>query len=317
MAEYNVDTDGVSQAYSNLNGALGALPDPFTEDNTIHLSASTGVKDTTDASSIVIDTTSIYTLTITADDEYTYSPPDASKLEFDHAFGNTYNIIIDGVNFEKPSMSANTQALFHLNGIRDGEIIVKNSRFISDSGITNREWLIILGLGSAYNATVTFVNNYVRTKGSSTHSLQTCIVHAENRPAYMYNNTIVGYRANYTDASNALYMNNIIDTTVTGGAVSASAEYNMFSGAFDFGGDNDEQSKTFTFVNLGTDDVHLQSGDIGARGKGTDLSADGNFAFDYDKDGITRSAWDAGAFEYVTESEEDDISSKYVAILLN
>ena len=300
MAAYDVDTDGVSETYASLNAALAALPDPFTESNTIALNASTGVKDTTSARSIVIDTTSGYSLTITGTADYIYSPSDAAWLEFSHAFGNYYNITIEDVNFEKPSMSANYQPILELDSMRDGDIIIKNNRFISDSGVTDRERLFVIDPNSAYNATVAVVNSYFRTKGSATHTASACIGHSDNVPVYMYNNTFVGYQANYLNASAALYTNNVIQTTVSGYTVDTNSDYNMFSGAFDLGGANDEQSQTFTFVNLGTDDVHLQSGDTGARGKGTDLSADGNFPFDYDQDGVTRSAWDAGAFEFVS-----------------
>lgn len=299
MATYTVDTDGVSGTYSNLNAALAALPDPFAEDYIISCDASTAVKDTTDASGIIIDTTSNYTLTIIATDDYIYAPSNGDLLQFFQSFGNYYNIIIDGINFEKPAANANYQYILEFYVLRDADIVVKNSRFISDSGITDRERLLSLDCSSTYNINISVVNNYFRQKGS-TSFVSACIEHGGDAPAYIYNNTFVGHRVNITASSNALYKNNICDTTLAGDSVDTNSDYNMFSGAFDFGGTNDEQSQTFTFVNLSTDDVHLQSGDTGARGKATDLSADGNFPFDYDQDGVTRSAWDAGCFEFVT-----------------
>jgi len=305
MAIFAVDTDGVSGSYSSLNAALAALPATFTADNTITLAASTSVKDTTSCAATVIDTTSSYTLTITpSDDNYIYSPADTAELSFIHSFGMTYNITIDGVQFEKPSMSANYQPILSFDAIRDGVIIVKNSSFISQQTGTARERLIETTLNVSYNATLTIVNNYLRTKGTSTSTAVSCINHGSDRPTYVYNNTFVGRRANLTNASNALYINNIIDTVAAGGTVSGSSDYNMFSGAFDFSGTNDEQSQSFTFTDLSSDDVHLESGDTGARGKATDLSSDANFAFDYDQDNVTRSAWDAGAFEFVSGGVE-------------
>jgi hypothetical protein len=53
-------------------------------------------------------------------------------------------------------------------------------------------------------------------------------------------------------------------------------------------------SQTFTFVNSGSNNWHLARSDAGARGFGTDLTADGNFAFDDDIDGELISTWSIG-----------------------
>lgn len=53
-----------------------------------------------------------------------------------------------------------------------------------------------------------------------------------------------------------------------------------------------------TYVNAGGDDFHLAVGDTVCRGNGTDLSGDGDYPFDDDIDGDTRSAWDIGFDEY-------------------
>lgn len=49
-----------------------------------------------------------------------------------------------------------------------------------------------------------------------------------------------------------------------------------------------------TYVNASGNDFHLAAGDTVCRGNGTDLSADGNYAFDDDIDFSTRVAWDIG-----------------------
>jgi hypothetical protein len=60
-------------------------------------------------------------------------------------------------------------------------------------------------------------------------------------------------------------------------------------------GSNCRASQTFTFEDAGSDDYHLASGDSGAKDFGTDLSADGTYAFDDDIDRVTRSGtWDIG-----------------------
>ena len=58
-------------------------------------------------------------------------------------------------------------------------------------------------------------------------------------------------------------------------------------------------SDTPTFVNAAGLDYHLQYSDSLARENGTDLSADGSFAFDDDVDGHVRTGtWDIGAYQY-------------------
>ncbi len=53
-------------------------------------------------------------------------------------------------------------------------------------------------------------------------------------------------------------------------------------------------SQTFTFADDTSDDLHITSGDAGARNFGVDLSADGTFAFDDDIDGALWDVWDIG-----------------------
>lgn len=61
------------------------------------------------------------------------------------------------------------------------------------------------------------------------------------------------------------------------------------------------QSQTFTFVDAAGGDLHLASGDVGARGAGTDLSADADNPFTDDQEGDARSApWDSGADQYLS-----------------
>lgn len=58
--------------------------------------------------------------------------------------------------------------------------------------------------------------------------------------------------------------------------------------------DATRRNKTFTFVSAAGDDFHLAAGDAGAKDDGTDLSADGVFAFDDDIDGDLFDTWDIG-----------------------
>lgn len=100
-------------------------------------------------------------------------------------------------------------------------------------------------------------------------------------------------------AQNVLFYNNTTDAT---GTFLAGTDYNAAdSGAIGYtvtGGGNthDRVSQTFTFVNAGANDYHLQSGDAGAKNFGvTDPSA-GLFSDDIDL--VSRSgSWDIGADE--------------------
>lgn len=65
---------------------------------------------------------------------------------------------------------------------------------------------------------------------------------------------------------------------------------------------NTSEGASPTYVASGSDNFHLADGDTVCRGNGTDLSADGNFAFDDDIDGETRSFWDIGFDENLTPS---------------
>ncbi len=64
--------------------------------------------------------------------------------------------------------------------------------------------------------------------------------------------------------------------------------------ADDIDATNGRIDQTFTFVNAGGNDYHLSGSDEGALGFGTDLSADGIFAFDDDIDGETITTWSIG-----------------------
>lgn len=60
-------------------------------------------------------------------------------------------------------------------------------------------------------------------------------------------------------------------------------------------------NQTFTFVNSGANDYHLASNDAGAKGFGTDLSADATFAFNDDIDrNVITSPWSIG-FDWPAE----------------
>ena len=70
--------------------------------------------------------------------------------------------------------------------------------------------------------------------------------------------------------------------------------------------ENDEP----TYVNSGGDDFHLDSSDTVAKGNGTDLSGDANYAFDDDIDGDTMSDWPIG-FDEPVAGGADEIGARF------
>ena len=67
--------------------------------------------------------------------------------------------------------------------------------------------------------------------------------------------------------------------------------------ADDFGGSGNIVNRTITYKDAPNDDYHTSDSDVA--GQGTDLSADGTFAFDDDIDWQLRGAWDMGFDEFI------------------
>jgi len=113
--------------------------------------------------------------------------------------------------------------------------------------------------------------------------------------AYIYNSTsinnrngVAGYQVSGYPATTEVNIKNTI------------SQGNSASQILSVGGTTIVQTTNATSgVTFAADGYHLDSTDTGAIGNGTDLSADGSFAFDDDIDGEMRDDWDIGADEYV------------------
>ena len=122
----------------------------------------------------------------------------------------------------------------------------------------------------------------------------------------VYNNTLLGCNKgihfDYTDNSSAIYLrNNIVQrragsarsaitylsTTLDGHSCNITDDASSPNSAF--------RNLTCTFVDEANADLHLSASDTAALGQGTNLSADGVYAFSTDIDGDTRSLWSIGA----------------------
>lgn len=131
--------------------------------------------------------------------------------------------------------------------------------------------------------------------------------------AYLYNNTLAhsdtGLRLTnngYGAALPVVIMKNTLFTTVatpaiTGNTYAAGTDYNATNlssigyTVTGSGNTHDRLSQTFTFVNAGAFDFHLDPSDGGAKTFGVDLSADSNLPITDDIDYTTRTVpWDIG-----------------------
>ena len=119
--------------------------------------------------------------------------------------------------------------------------------------------------------------------------------------AYFYNCTSHGNVNNGFIAGNGdgTFINCLSDDNATDfGAAASGSDFCAASDTSDpDSGANNRVSQTFTFVDSGAaDNFHLAVGDVGARGFGTNLSADAVFPFDDDVDGtlIASDQWSIG-----------------------
>lgn len=115
---------------------------------------------------------------------------------------------------------------------------------------------------------------------------------------YLYNCTAVGGAANGFErfagtviAKNCLASGNATDFS---GTFDAASEANASSDATAPGG-GEVTNRTFTFVDIPTDNYHLADTDIGALQRGLNLSADANFPFEDDLDTEVVLVWSIGA----------------------
>lgn len=142
------------------------------------------------------------------------------------------------------------------------------------------------------NCVITGARLGIRRSGMTTGSVtildnNTCVA-----------NTVNGITADVSGGGTSTIRNNLCDGN-DGGDFGMTGTITTHSGNRSGDGSSPDaagQFKAFTFVNAAGGDYHLATGDVGAKGAGTDLSADGSNPFADDFDGDTRVApWDAGA----------------------
>ncbi len=178
-----------------------------------------------------------------------------------------------------------------------------NSRLVF-GGTGNSTYYIGLLLFDSANAGTGKVDGFSLWTGSIAYIIN-CLVHNIEQYGiknsvtnlYVYNTTLDGNSTDLYSDADIINSKNVIYAT-TGGA-----------GTFNFTTCYDTDGGAPTYVDSVNDDFHLQAGDATCKDQGTDLSADGTFAFDDDindgvmgagKAGETRTGtWDIGFDEYV------------------
>lgn len=165
----------------------------------------------------------------------------------------------------------------------------------------------------ASGTTLRFINNFMSNPASFGLRLNspanfTAIIY--NNTCYVGTGTIACYVFDGDGSNDARYVkNNIANGCTSGACWGGGATWTTTVTAANITSDTDSpdgasfQNKTCTFVDTANDNLHLDSGDTNCKDVGTDLSADGQYAFSTDIDGDTRSgSWDVGADELAGSS---------------
>ena len=216
-----------------------------------------------------------------------------------------YNIINDG----RPWLIAislsyakidGLQAYFYNSPTYNGGISYSNG-LNGDIQISNNIMAGVKGYGVAI-----YGNSKVKIWNNIIYNCVRGIEHWGNT-AYVYNNTIYNTttygtwgEAGTTIVKNNLFYSNGIDYygTFSSSANNLSKDASSpNSGATDCGG-HSCRNQTVAFISAANYDFHLANSDTAAQGKGVNLSADANLAFNTDVDGQQRGTyWSIGADE--------------------
>ncbi len=323
--------DGTSwtDAYTELQTGITARATDLISAGDIHhynIRASSGTAMTAVVSFSGYTTDATYYVWVTGEGAGSGAHWDTSKARFEFSDGapgvafDTDYIIWEDLQV-KNTLTGHFRETFLTTGLTRGDT-TGNQQIIRRNLIWQAGNYVgpVVDFGSSF-PNPKFVNNVVINDSTFDHNSNVSVRTSNESiseyadPVY-YNNTIIGgkYGFHGLDA-NQLLKGNLVSGAITSnynGTFSSSSNYNASDDATDTGGANDNPSATFSFVAPGSDDYHLAVGDTGARGKATDLSADGVFAFDDDIDNDTRSTWDCGADEFVSAGDAltaDDLTS--------
>lgn len=213
---------------------------------------------------------------------------------------NDNHVRVQGIQMQVTRTTGGTGArLLQMSGITGaGEVRLEKCLFTAvltpGTATTSR------GVWHNDNDYVLRISNCVFVGFDTTNSLGAT---AAGTSVFIYNCTFARCFRSVEGGSGTRYKNNLYYSDgiasaegYIGGATHASSTNNAGDIAANSPGSNPRDSQTFTFVDEASDDFHLASGDVGAKGFGTPLSADTDYPITDDFDGDTRSVpWDIGA----------------------
>lgn len=293
-------TTGANRAYPSLNAWNTAEVTDLVSDGDTHTVYCDGGADTAtcDLTSWLISTTNTLTILPHSNSEHSGSL-DTGLYHRSHA-GNydqslvdtAEGFIVDGLQFSVTgNFTAGIKTTLAVSATR--QAVVRNCIF-KGGGNTKGIGFRRAGNGQNYVYNCIF---YDLDKGIESDAQGTGV---NNTTAY-YNNTIEncgnGILLDGTGDRHHVKNNLIVNCTTDyqqDATPNATTATNVTSDATSPDGTT-YQSKTITFTDLAGEDYSTDDSDV--VGVGTDLSADGVWAFDTDILGNTRSAWDVGAFE--------------------
>lgn len=225
------------------------------------------------------------------------------------------NLDYEGIVFAVSATAC--QAVQYQQGTADALGNVKDCVFVGrdGSGCSARTQGIVLSTN--YSGTVKISNCIFYNfdgSGANTGAGRHEALLVDAGTAYVYNCTDYGSNYSYVRAGGTYVVKNSVsylsDSDGFGGVFDAASNYNLSDRAADAPGANSKNSATVSFLNTGSLNFHLNSGDTGAGNSGTDLSGDANLPVttDIDRDARPLTLVDMGADEGVAAPTEMDMA---------
>lgn len=303
-------TAGANRAFASLAEALDSLPATLTDAYTITCSGATADTTTVNQAHWDFDTSATNFLTIVGDNTTGKYNPNAYHIEVTNQHG-IYNSQASHVRIQKVQVqvTANTSTGDNYNCFR---LATANN---NTTNIDHRfekciAKMVVTGTDNVYgfddSDPVTFTGTCKRINclayGGGFAGFQSDGSSWATSNLYNYNCTAYGNEFNFIDVQ--ICKNCLATANTTGDGfdfafTGSSGHNNNASGDTSAVGTSSRISQTFSFVNAGAGDFHLQSGDTGAKGFGATDPGSGLYSDDIDGD--TRNApWDIGIDQVAT-----------------
>ena len=320
---------GSTAAYASLNQALGsqfaAIGDLVSNDLQLTIECAGGVADTVRINRNDAWTTSAtcYLLIRAAASDRASAVWSESKYRYSNSLGTgsgyalslgTINYLrIDGLQFEN-THATNAGGGIILNAQNAANDIRVSGCYIrSPNMVAGLSGLNYSQIGASGTKAFYAVNNVVE-------GFTTGLNPADRSTNVCYNNTLVNCATGISATSTVgtcYFINNLFTgctTAIGDGASGDTCDTNATDlsslGSGLPSGTGNRVSQTFTFA--GTGDYRLASGDAGAKGFGSNLSADSRYPFNTEMDGTARpSTWDIGADQVTTASSGGSATGAY------